>query len=774
MMHPMEPATAKPSSFVRIDIPILGMHCASCTSTVEKGLRQVPGLSSASVNLATSKATVEFDPDKIPIEALLEAIRKSGYEAVDPRRQSAASTEAAAGGAGLLSRAREEETAGLKRRLLVALVCGAPVVALAMSHGALSFPGLHWVQLLLSLPVVLYSGAPFYAGAWIALRRRTSDMNTLIAAGTASAFLFSLAATLFPEAVLQAGGGPAGGREAPVYYEAAASIIALILLGRYLEARARGRASDALRRLARLQAKTARVLRHGEELDIPIEAVEVGDEVLVRPGEKIPVDGVVIGGSSTVDESMITGEPIPAEKLHGDEVIGGTVNRHGAFRFRAGRVGKDTLLERILRLVEEAQGSKAPIARLADVIAAYFTPAVIAIALATFAIWLFAAPPGGRLAWATVHFVAVLIIACPCAMGLATPVAILVATGAGAERGLLFKGGEALEIAGRIDTVLFDKTGTLTEGKPRVSAVMPASGVSADEVLRLAAAAEKASEHPLAEAVVEAARDLGVEVPEAEKFTAHPGEGIEAGVEGRAVLLGSEAFLRRRGVPVSEELAKSAEELARGGQTLLWVAEAGQARGLIAAEDALKPSAAPAVERLRRLGLETGLITGDHERTARAIARRLGIGRVLAGVLPDRKAAEVKELQRAGRKVAMVGDGINDAPALAQADAGIAIGTGADIAMEAADITLIGGDLNGVAGAIELSRAALRAIRQNLFWAFFYNSLGIPVAAGLLYPFFGWRLSPVLASAAMAFSSLSVVLNSLRLRRWGKAASPGK
>ncbi len=567
--------------------------------------------------------------------------------------------------------------------------------------------------------------------AWTALRHRSANMNTLIALGSGAAFLYSLAVTL------------GGGHE--VYYEAAAVIITLILLGRLLEARARGKASEAIRNLRELQPKTARVLREGGERDIPIEQVRVGDIVVVRPGEKIPVDGAVREGQSAVDESILTGESMPVDKKPGDAVYGGALNRSGSLRFEARKVGRATALQQMIELVRQAQGSRAPVARLADVVSGYFTVAVLLIATATFLVWLAFAP----VSFALVNFVAVLIIACPCALGLATPTAIMVGTGRGAERGILIKGGEALEAAGRIDTVILDKTGTITRGQPQVTDVIPANGFSETELLRLAASAERYSEHPLGRAVVEHAKSLKIALEETSGFRAIAGHGVEARVNGHQVIL--EGGLK--------------PDLAAQGKTIIAVSVDGQMAGVIGIADTVKPEAAAAVRRLREMGLEVWMITGDNRHTADAVALQAGIRNVLAETLPDAKVAEVRRLQAAGKKVAMVGDGINDAPALAQADLGIAIGTGTDIAKESAGIVLMRGDLNGVPESLDLARRTMRVIRQNLFWAFAYNAIGIPIAAGVLYPFTGWLLSPVLASAAMALSSLTVVTNSLRLKR---------
>ncbi|MCA3748246.1 MAG: copper-translocating P-type ATPase [Rubrobacter sp.] len=737
---------------------VTGMSCAACASRVEKALGRVPGVVEASVNLATERATVEHGPEA-GMEELRRAVEGAGY-GVAPGEES--------------GEEKEREYLGLRRDLLVAGVLTVPIVLGSLPHMlGLGVPVpmglLNLGLLLLATPVQFWAGRRFYRGAWGALRHGQANMNTLVALGTSAAYLYSAAATLVP--------GLFAGR-AGVYFDTSAIIITLILLGRLLETRARGRTSEAIERLAGMQAKTARVVRDGTERDVPVEEVVPGDTVVVRPGERIPVDGVVVGGRSAVDEAMITGESLPAEKGPGDEVIGGTINRTGSFRFRATKVGRDTALAQITRMVEEAQGSKAPIQRLADRISGVFVPAVMAVAAATFAVW-WAFGPEPAFTHALLNMVAVLIIACPCAMGLATPTSIMVGTGRGAERGILIKGGETLEEAHRVDTVVLDKTGTLTKGRPRLTDVVPAGGLGEEELLRLAAAAESASEHPLGEAVVAGARERGLALPSPEDFEAPTGLGVRAIVEGRAVLVGSRNLMEESGVR-ENGLGPRAEALSREGKTPILVAVDGRPAGLLAVADTIKEEAGEAVGMLHRMGLEVVMMTGDDRYAAEATARELGIDRVLAGVLPQDKAAEVRRLQQEGKKVAMVGDGINDAPALAQADVGIAIGTGTDVALEAADITLVGGDVRGVARAIRLSRATIRNIRQNLFWAFAYNVALIPVAAGILYPFFSGGtvpeplrpvlgeygfLNPVLAAAAMALSSVTVVGNALRLRR---------
>ncbi|HSJ07557.1 MAG TPA: heavy metal translocating P-type ATPase [Longimicrobiales bacterium] len=762
-------------------LPVAGLEWAATAEPVERELRSLRGVIRASVNLATAEARVELLPDAVTPADLAAAVERAGYglaetvEIADPVERERVS--------------REREYRTLLRKFWLAAAVGVLAMVLMMPlmmepsamHGAdlldrLMMPVAHWMMgvvpwlfelepgvirwalLVLTTPVIAWSGRHFFRGAYSGFLHGTADMNTLIAVGTGSAYLFSVAVTVAPGVFTGAG------LAADVYYEAVAMIIALILLGKVLEARAKGRTSDAIRRLMGLQPKTARVMRGDEEADVAVEDLEVGDVIVVRPGERVPVDGMVVSGRSAVDESMLTGEPLPVEKSAGDEVVGGTINGSGAFRFRAMKVGRDTALAQIVRLVQEAQGEKAPIQRLADRISGIFVPVVVSIAIAAFVVW-YNVGPEPRFIFALVSFVTVLIIACPCALGLATPTAVMVGTGAGAERGVLFRGGESLELARDIGVVVLDKTGTVTEGRPRLVEVRMAGDAAAPEgVLRLVGSVERVSEHPLGAAIVEGARERGVELVDATDFASFGGRGVFGVVDGRRVLVGNRALLEESGVDAGA-LAEVAAAEAGMGRTPVYVAVDDSAEALLLIEDPVKPGSAAAVAELRRLGMDVIMLTGDNERTARAVAAQVGIDKVVADVRPAGKARVVKELQeQTGRRVAMVGDGVNDAPALAQADLGIAIGTGTDVAMEASDVTLVGGELGGVITAVLLSRSTMRVIRQNLFWAFFYNAAGVPIAAGALYPFFGVLLSPVFASAAMAFSSVSVVSNSLRLR----------
>jgi Cu+-exporting ATPase len=760
-----EPQMAKPEDLISsvrksgyevgtasLELPIQGIECASCVQKIEKALLKTRGVVKAVVNLATAKAKVEYLPSETNLEEIKRAVESTGYkvlefepseEVEDPERL-----------------AREKEYKKLKTKFVAGLVLGFFVFLGSSRHWfpwIPSFLGNFFALWILATPVQFWIGWQFYKGAWGAFKHRNADMNTLIAVGTSAAYLYSVVATFFPSIFEAAGMKP------DVFFDTAALIIVLILFGRLLEARAKGQTSEAIKKLMGLKPKTARIIREGKEIDIPVDEVMVGDIVVVRPGEKIPVDGTVREGTSAVDESMITGESIPIKKKAGDEIIGATINKTGSFKFQATKVGKDTALAQIIKLVQDAQGSKAPIQRLADAISGYFVPIVISIAIATFVIW-FNFGPFPPLTFALLTFVAVMIIACPCALGLATPTAVMVGTGKGAENGILIKGGESLETAHKLDTIVFDKTGTLTKGEPEITDLVSINSHSEEEILKNAASAEKVSEHPLGEAIIKSAIEKKIELHDAKDFKTIEGHGIEARVDSRNVLLGNIKLMRDRGIDM-KDLEKKAEELAADGKTPIYVSLDGKIAGLIAVADPLKESSLEALEKLKKLGLKVVMLTGDNRRTAEAIARKAGIDGVLSEVLPEDKVHEIKKLQSQGRKVAMVGDGINDAPALAQADVGIAIGSGTDVAMEASDITLIKGDLRGVASAIELSKRTIRVIKQNLFWAFFYNTAGIPVAAGVLYPFFGILLNPIFASAAMAFSSVSVVSNSLRLRR---------
>jgi Cu+-exporting ATPase len=749
-------------------IPVSGMTCAACSGRVQRTLEQTSGVASANVNLMTGAATVAYDPGVTSPERLVETIRATGYGAELPLPEEAPESLLDA-----QDQARAAEVRELRRKFMVSALAGVAVMALGMTPGVMTRAGgdfARYLQLALILPVVGWAGRHFYTRAWSAFRHHGADMNTLIAVGTGAAFLFSAAVTLFDDWFA------ARGVEPHVYYEAVVWIIALVLLGNLLEAGAKGRTSGAIRRLIGLRPATARVLRAGGEEEIPLAALRTGDEVLVRPGETIPADGEVLEGTSNVDESMLTGEPTPIAKRVGDIVIGATLNRNGALRFRVNRVGGDTVLSRIIRLVQQAQGSKAPIQRLADRISAVFVPIVLSLAIVTFVVWFDFGPEPSHLQ-ALVSAVTVLIIACPCAMGLAVPTAVMVSTGRGAELGVLIKGGEPLERSQAIDTIVFDKTGTITEGHPAVLAVALAPdvdrGLVPDEqrLVALAAAVEHLSEHPLAEAIVAEARRSGAMLPPAAGFESHTGRGVLATVGGHRVAVGAASLLRELGID-PEPLSGRATGFAADGHTPVHVAVDGRLAGLIAVADPVKPNSRTAVEALRTMGLETVMLTGDDRRTAASVAREVGIDRVIAEVLPERKLDEIRRLQSGGRVVAMVGDGLNDAPALAQADVGVAMGTGTDVAMEAGAITLMRGDPMGVVTAIRLARRTMRVIRQNLFWAFIYNVVGIPVAAGVLYPGFGLRLTPAMAAAAMAVSSVSVISNSLRLRRFNSKGQP--
>ncbi len=734
----------------RLEFAIRGMTCAACVAAVERALMRLYGVVSVNVNLASEKAVVEYIPTLTGFEDFKKAVKAEGYEAeaiteefTDREKES-----------------REREYRNLLLRFRVSAVIS--VLILLGSFTSIPLLSSWYTLFLLATVVQFWAGIRFYRGAWVAARHLSTNMNTLIAMGTSAAYLYSVTATFFP------GFFESGGLKAHIYFDTSSIIITLILLGRLLEARAKGRTSEAIRKLIGLQAKTARVERNGRETEVPIEDVAAGDTVIVRPGERIPVDGVVTDGYSSVDESMLTGESLPVEKAAGDTVFGGTINKFGSFKLKATRIGRETALAQIIRLVEEAQGSKAPIQRLADRIASIFVPVVIITATITFVIW-YLLGPEPSFTRALMNFIAVLIIACPCALGLATPTAIMVGTGKGAEKGILIRNAEALETAHRIQTIVLDKTGTITKGEPELTDIISTDIISTDSsdkntVLQLSASAEKVSEHPLAEAIVRKARELGLDLREPEKFEAIPGGGIRARIGTDNIFIGNPSLLEKEGVDLTA-VSDKVERLSSEGKTAVLVSVNNTVKGVFGIADSIKEGSVEAISELKKMGIEVVMLTGDNERTAARIAEMVGIDRFFAGVLPEGKVEAVKKLKDERKIVAMVGDGINDAPALAEAHVGIAIGTGTDIAMEASDITLIKGDLRSVVEAIKLSKLTLRTIKQNLFWAFFYNVVGIPIAAGILYPFGGPLLNPVFASAAMAFSSVSVVTNSLRLRK---------
>jgi len=752
---------------VKKSYPIKGMHCASCVRVTERALKKTPGVKDAIVNLATAKATVTYDADKCTPAQLAESIAKTGYTLELEEKSEE-----------IQKKEKQKELTTLRTKVMVSLAVGALIL-----WG--SFPGLmstapeflknFFVQLLLATPIQFWAGMEFYRATIPALKHRTANMDTLVALGTTVAYLYSAFVTFYPEVIMQLG------VDHMPYFDVAVIVIGLILLGRYFEAKAKAGTSDAIKKLIGLQAKTARVVRDGKEIDIPIDQVIIGDILRVRPGEKIPVDGVIEEGESSVDESMITGESIPVDKTKGDTVVGATINKTGTFTYKATKVGSDTMLAQIIKLVEEAQGSKAPIQRLADIVSSYFVPIVIMLAFLTFGVWYIF---GGQSAFlfALLNTVAVLIIACPCAMGLATPTAIMVGTGKGAQHGILIKDAESLEIAHKIKTVVFDKTGTLTKGKPEVTDIIPLSVIARskatkqsqeersprfarDDILKLAASIEKGSEHSLAEAIVKYADEQKVSTDSVTKFQAIAGHGVEGIVGSKKVFFGNRRLMDREKIDY-KEVTEQISKLENEGKTVMMLAVERELAGLVGVADTIKDTAKEGVAALKKKGIEVVMITGDNQRTAHAIASIVGIKRVLAEVLPDQKESEVRKIQEEGKKVAMVGDGINDAPALAAADIGIAMGTGTDVAIEAADITLINKDLRSVASAIELSKKTMRTIKLNLFWAFGYNVILIPVAMGVLYPFFGLLLSPIFASVAMATSSVSVVSNSLLLRRY--------
>ncbi|OUM88037.1 heavy metal translocating P-type ATPase [Parageobacillus thermoglucosidasius] len=722
----------------KVMLDIEGMTCAACAARIEKGLQRMEGVERATVNLATNSAVVEYKEGIISVEAILEKIKKLGYKGQVRKEEE---------GAGV----KEEQLKQKQRQLMISIVLSLPLLYTMIAHLPFDL-GLPmpdwlmnpWVQLLFATPVQFYIGGPFYVGAYRALRNKSANMDVLVALGTSAAYFYSLA-----EAVKTIGNA----HYMPnLYFETSAVLITLVLVGKYFEARAKGRTTEAISKLLSLQAKEALVVRDGKEVKVPLEQVAVGDTIIVKPGEKIPVDGIVIAGASAVDESMITGESIPVDKKAGDRVIGATINTTGTLTIRAEKVGKDTALANIVKIVEEAQGSKAPIQRLADVISGIFVPIVVGIAVLAFVVWYFFVAPGD-LPKALEVGIAVLVIACPCALGLATPTSIMVGTGKGAEHGILFKGGEYLEETHKINAVLLDKTGTVTKGKPEVTDVIEFQ----EGMLDYAVSAESGSEHPLAQAVVEYGKRQQIPVKPLERFTALAGHGIEATVAGKRVLVGTRKLMKENNVDMSQHEAKMVQ-LETEGKTAMLVAIDGELAGIIAVADTIKENAKEAIRALKQMGIDVYMVTGDNARTAKAIAEQAGIDHVYAEVLPEDKASIVETLQREGKRVAMVGDGINDAPALAKADIGMAIGTGTDVAIETADVTLVGGDLAHIPKAVELSRKTMTNIRQNLFWALFYNTIGIPVAAAGL-------LEPWIAGAAMAFSSVSVVTNALRLKR---------
>jgi len=732
-------------AFDRVELKLAGMSCAACAARIEKAINAVPGVIRAGVNFATEKAVVEYDGGRVSPAEIKRAVADAGYKAV----------EAGGATADLEQREREREISRQKRMVVVAGVLSAPLLVYMLAmvfnlHGII--PGIFYnpyFQFVLATPVQFWAGGNFYREAFVALKGRSANMSVLVALGTSAAYFYSVGATFFP--------GYLG--RAEIYYEVGAIIITLVLMGKTLETIAKGRTSEAIKKLLGLQARTARVIREGREMEIPVEEVQAGDLVSVRPGEKIPVDGVVLEGYSAVDESMLTGESIPVDKKAGDEVIGATINKLGAFKFRATKVGRETVLAQIVRIVEEAQGSKAPIQRMADIISGYFVPAVLLIAAATFVFWYYFRMPG-EFTMALINFTAVLVIACPCALGLATPTSIMVGTGKGAEKGILIKSGEYLEKAHALTALVLDKTGTITRGEPAFTGLEGLGEYRGKDelLLELAGRAEKNSEHPLAQAIYKRARESLGDLAGPGDFKAIPGHGVDAVMEGRRILLGTRKLMRENNVQFDSAL-EVIEKMEDEGKTAVLMAVDGQMAAVIGVADTVKETSAEAIRILRGMGIEVWMITGDNRRTASAIARQVGIDNVMAEVLPEEKARKVQQLRDQGKIVGMVGDGINDAPALVTADVGFAVGTGTDVAIEAADITLMRGDLRGVAASINLSRATIRNIKQNLFWALVYNTIGIPVAAAGL-------LNPVIAGAAMAFSSVSVVTNALRLKRF--------
>ncbi len=736
-----------------ITIPIKGMTCASCSAAVERALKKQKGVIEASVNLATEKAKVKYDNDIIKISKIKQAIEKAGYKPLDVEVEMSSDKD---------KEAKEKEIKTLWKKFIIAVIFTAPLFYISMGHmmGA-PLPEIinpHYnplnfalIQLFLTIPVML-AGSKFYTVGFKTLFKGSPNMDSLIAIGTSAAFVYGI------YAIMEIAGGNHD-MAMELYFETAGVIITLIMLGKYLESVSKGKTSEAIKQLMGLQPKVATIIQDGKEVKIPIEEVEVGHIIVVKPGEKIPVDGIVKEGYTSIDESMLTGESIPVEKNKGDRVTGGSINKNGSITFEATKVGKDTALAQIIKLVEDAQGSKAPIAKMADIISGYFVPIVIGIAVVAGVIWYIT---GSSLNFSLTIFISVLVIACPCALGLATPTAIMVGTGKGAEYGVLIKGGEALETAHKVGTVVFDKTGTITEGKPKVTDIVVQEGITKEELLLLAASAEKGSEHPLGEAIVKAGEEKNSELKKVDKFIAIPGHGIEVTIEDKNMLLGNKKLMDDRKIAIT--LQSESDKLATEGKTPMYISINGELAGIIAVADVVKESSKSAIDALHKLGIEVAMITGDNRRTAEAIAKQVGIDIVLAEVLPEDKANEVKKLQATGKKVAMVGDGVNDAPALAQADIGMAIGSGTDVAMESADIVLMKSDLMDVVTAIQLSKKTITNIKQNLFWAFGYNTAGIPIAAGVLYALGGPLLNPMIGAAAMALSSVSVVSNALRLR----------
>lgn len=756
-----------------LKLEIEGMYCASCTNKIEDELHRTPGVLSASVDLASESAIIKYLPNSVDIKKIKESIEELGYKVINlkdaeeksEKVEETSKKENEPVDENQLARLREYKT--LIHKFVFAAVIAIPFLLISYAdflglpeilRGNSPYIRFIWMAMgALSLPVMFWSGSQFYTGAWAAFKNRSANMHTLVSTGISAAWVYSAVATFFP------GIFPTQAL-ANQFYDAIAVVVALVVLGMALEIRAKGKSSEAIKKLIGLQAKTARVLRQGKEIDVPVEEVVLDEIIIVRPGEKIPVDGVITEGSSAVDESMITGEPIPAEKHENDEVIGATINKTGSFKFRATKVGKDTALAQIIGMVEQAQSSKAPIQKIVDKVAGYFVPTVIIIAIFAFIGW-YDFGPQPNLIYALIVFVTVMVIACPCALGIATPISLMVGVGKGAENGILIRSGQALETAQKLNSIVLDKTGTITEGKPSLTDVITANGFTENEVLAWCASVEKSSEHPLAEAIVNGAKDKSLELFDAHNFNAIPGHGVEADVNNHHIYLGNLKMMDKFSVQL-DGLEEQSHELAAEGKTPMFVAIDRKAAGIVAVADVIKKDSKDAIVNLKKMGLEVIMITGDNELTANAIARQVGIDRVLSEVLPEDKAFNVQKLQNEGRKVAMVGDGINDAPALAQADIGLAIGTGTDVAIEASDITLIKGSLKGVVLAVQLSRATMKNIRQNLFGAFFYNGLGIPIAAGLLFPFFGILLSPIIAGAAMAFSSVTVVTNANRLRNF--------